>query len=324
MNDLETVLKELNKKYGDNSIGNAATMPKAQMDRFHSGSYFLDWSLNGGLPTGRIVEYYGPQGSGKSVMCQKMIAAAQRKGKTAVWIDAERAFDVSFATKLGVDVSKLAYTQLKIGEDVFDLVIKLLRDGAPDIIVIDSIASLTPLDDFKPMEKATMATTARLLSRGLRVANAVNQNTLILCINQIRTDVNAYGNPTKTVGGNSIGHYTSVRVEFRRGELYTEKDIKIGQQIKFKVTKSRVSPPLREGYIRFFYDGEIDKVDDIVSVGLITNKIERAGAYYSIAGEKFMGRVQLEERLNSDAKFFIKVVDEVFDVSKKRKTKQAK
>jgi len=312
MTDLSNVINRINKKFGENTIGKISKMPTIKAERISSGSPYLDWATGGGFPLGRTIELYGPYSSGKSLIALRTVAEAQRIGKKCVYLDAENAFDPKFAKKLGVDIDKLVISQISAGEEVFDIVDMLLESDVA-IIVVDSVASLVPKYEIEEsIEKQTMALQARLMSKALRklTGKAAKNKTLIFFVNQIREKIGSYGNPEITSGGRALGFYASLRVEVRRGEFLTCNKRKIGQQVKFKVTKSKICQPYRDGYFLFYYpdtknpNSELfDTADELVSMLLIQDKIKRRGSYYDVLNKTFQGREELEQAIRTKPKF---------------------
>lgn len=255
--------------------------------------------------------------SGKSLIALRTIIEAQKKGLQCVYLDSENAFSPEFASRLGVDVNKLIISQISAGEAVFDIIDKLLQADVA-VIVIDSVASLVPSYELEEeIGKQTMALQARLMSKALRklTAKAAKNKTLLLFVNQIREKVGAYGNPEITSGGRALGFYASLRVEVRKGDFLKEQDRIIGQVVKFKVVKSKVCPPYRDGYFNFYHPTEdnkdldlFDTANELVSMLLVNRKIARRGSYYDILGRTFQGREQLEEEIKEDKKFKDKLV----------------
>jgi len=311
----KTILK-INKKFGENTIGKINEMPTVKTERISSGSPYLDWAIGGGWPLGRTIELYGPYSSGKSLIALKTIAEAQKLDKKCVYLDAENAFDPKFATLLGVNIKDLVISQLTAGEQIFDIVDMLLQSEVA-IIVVDSVASLVPQYELdESIEKQTMALQARLMSKAMRklTGKAARNKTLIFFVNQIREKIGAYGNPEITSGGRALGFYSSLRVEVRRGEILKDQKKVIGQQVKFKVVKSKVCQPWRDGYFLFYHpdsqnpDLELfDTADELVSMLLIQRKIKRRGAYYDVAGKTFQGREELEQEIRNKPKFKAKL-----------------
>ncbi len=319
MNKLEKVVLEIRKKYGAEVIGLIKDLKQVELERISTGSVYIDWALGGGWPRGRTVELYGPYSAGKSLIALRTIISAQKEGLSCVFIDAERAFDPKFAEKLGVDLDKLVLVREAEGEVVFNIVEKLL-EGEVDIIVVDSVASLLPTyESENPIEKQTVALQARLMSKALRklTGKIGKTNTLVIFINQIREKIGTYGNPETTSGGRALGFYASVRVEVRKGDWLKENKQKIGQEIRFRVTKSKICPPWKEGLLKYYYGGVFDKMTELISLGIITNVIKRTGSYYNILEQSFLGRNGLESALQVDAKLVARLQKEITKGSNK-------
>jgi len=310
--NVEKVILRINKKFGENTIGKIGKMPTVKAERISSGSPYFDWAIGGGWPRGKTVELYGPYSSGKSLIALRTIAEAQKKDIECVYLDAENAFDPDFAKLLGVDPDKLVISQLSSGEGIFDI-INMLLDSDVGLIVIDSVASLVPkYEEEESMEKQTIGLHARLMSKALRkiTGRASKNKTLIIFVNQIREKIGGYGNPEITTGGRALGFYSSLRVEVRRGELLKEEKKIIGQQVKFKVTKSKVGPPFRDGYFIFYHPDPtnlslelFDTADELVSMLILQGKIIRRAAYYDVFEETFRGREELEQKIRTDKAF---------------------
>jgi recombination protein RecA len=311
--NLDKTILSINKKFGENTIGRLDTMPTVVAERISSGSPYLDWAIGGGWPLGRTVELYGPFSSGKSLIALRTVAEAQKKGLKCVYIDSENAFEPEFAKKIGVDIDALVLSQISAGEETFDVVDMLLDSGDVSVLVVDSVASLVPQYEIaESMEKQTMGLHARLMSKALRkiTGKASKNKTLVLFINQIREKIGTYGNPETTTGGRALGFYSSLRVEVRRGEIIQDNKKPIGQHVKFKVTKSKICPPFRDGYFIFYYfdpdNPELelfDTADELVSMLMVHGKVGRRGAYYDIADRTFQGREELENEIRKDVEF---------------------
>jgi len=310
---LDKVINEINKKFGENTIGRIGKMPTIEMERISSGSSYLDWVIGGGWPLGRTIELYGVFSSGKSLIALRTIAEFQKLNKSVVYLDSENAFSPNFAKNIGIDPNKIIISQISAGEEVFNMIDKLL-DTEVSLIVVDSVASLLPnYEAENEMEKQTIGLHARLMSKGLRkiTAKAAHNKTLIIFINQIREKPTQYGNPNITTGGRALGFYASLRIEVSRGEFVEEDKNKIGQQVKFRVTKSKISPPFREGYFLFYYPNmEIktpqiifDEADELVSMLLLQKKIIRRGSWYDVVGRSFQGREEMEKEIRDNDKF---------------------
>lgn len=254
-------LSEINRKYGNNTIGTLADMTHVDVQRITTGINSLDIALGGGMPLGRMIELYGLPSAGKSLMSLLTIAQAQKKGLSCVYIDAENSFDPIWALKLGVDVKKLIVTQLSIGEDVIDIIALLLK-SQPGVIVIDSVAAMiTRAEAEESMEQQFMATKARLLSRGLAKLNTINKKTLLIFINQLRSVVTTWGGGgSTTTGGRSLGHYASIRIEVKKDkDPLTETGAKtnrniIGQTVLYNITKNKTAIPFKYGSFRLYYN----------------------------------------------------------------------
>lgn len=316
-NNLQVVINSINKKAGENVIGFLKDMKPLTIERLSSGSIMLDYCLGGGFPKGRIVELYGPFASGKGLISLFTIASAQKKNLSCIWMDSENAWDPDFSAKCGVDINKLIISQSSKGEETIDIVCKLL-EAEPDIIIIDSVAAMIPKPDLEePLEQAVMATRARLMSRGLAKLNTLNKNTLIIFINQIRSSMTQYGPKYSTPGGYALGHYASVRVEVNKGELIRDSQNKekvLGQVVKFRVTKNKVGTPFKEGYFNFFYDSyKPDNVDEIITLGLLTEKIKSSGGYFELDGQTIHGKEELKKALIDNESLFEKLKKEVIE-----------
>jgi recombination protein RecA len=316
---IDKIVMEINKKFGENTIGKISEMPTLEIERVSSGSPYLDWAIGGGFPLGRTVELYGNFSSGKSLIALRTAAEFQKLGKSVVYLDSENAFSPDFARSVGVDPDNLVISQISAGEEVFNI-INMLLDTEVSLIVVDSVASLVPQYELdESMEKQTIGLHARLMSKALRkiTGNASKNKTLILFINQIREKPTTYGNPNITAGGRALGFYASLRIEIARGELIADDKTTVGHQVKFKVTKSKVCPPFRDGYFLFYYPDltvdtpqvVFDRADELVSMLLLQNKIIRRGAYYDVAGKTFRGREELEKEVRDNDKFFAELND---------------
>ncbi len=256
---LKKVIFQLNKKYGDNTIGVLTDMPSLDIARIPIGIKTIDDALGGGFPMRRVIELYGLPSGGKSLISLLIIKAAQAEGLDCIYIDAEDSFDPVWATQLGVDVDKLIVMQYSIGEDIMDMICRLL-EAEPAVIVVDSVAAMIPkVEHEESVGKATMALKARFMSRGLAKITALNENTMIIFINQLRATLAMFGAQTTTTGGRSLGHYAAVRMEVKRGETLHVDDKKrkaiIGQIINCRVTKNKTASPFKLGSFKFYYEG---------------------------------------------------------------------
>lgn len=328
--NLDEVIASINKKYGKELIYKAKDLQLTEVDRITTGSLFLDKLLGtnkkkqSGWPMGRIVELYGPEMSGKSSLCMKTIASAQKQGMMCAWFDVEKSFEADRAEALGVDTQKLLLNQADedkngepvSGESILEIVCDLLKTKQVDVIVVDSLASLVPKAELEKSldDSQRMALAASMMSQALRKINTLNSKTLIIFINQLRTNPGtSYGNPEYTPGGKALKYYSSVRLELRTGEWIVENKQKIGQIVKFKIAKNKTSRPHEQGMFQFMYTGEIDQIDEIISVGELTGAIKRKGAYYYLdADTGFHGRDDMYNSLKKDPALFEKAKKIVF------------
>ncbi len=320
---IDEVIAAINKKYGEDVVIRAKDLKVEEVSRLNSGSLYLDRLLGvdkegqGGWPMGRIIELYGPQMSGKSSLCMKTLVEAQKRGLLCAWFDTEKSFEIARAKQMGVDTDNLFLTQESGGERVIEMMCDLLRGGEVKVIVVDSLAGLVPKAEIeKSMEESNrMALVAQMMSQGLRKLNALNKSgALIIFINQLRTNPGAtYGNPEYTPGGKALGYAASIRVELRTGEWIIEDKKKIGQIVKFKVSKNKTSTPHEQGTFQFMYEGQIDQIDELISVGELLGSIMRKGAYYYLTPDQgFHGRDDLYRSLKDDVKLFEQAKSIVF------------
>ena len=292
MKALGAALAQIEKQYGKGSImrlGDHDVVKDLQV--VSTGSLSLDIALGvGGLPRGRVVEIYGPESSGKTTLTLQVIAEMQKLGGTAAFIDAEHALDPVYAGKLGVDVENLLISQPDTGEQALEIADMLVRSGSVDVIVIDSVAALTPKAEIEgEMGEPQMGLQARLMSQALRklTANIKRTNTLVIFINQIRMKIGVmFGNPETTTGGNALKFYASVRLDIRRIGNIKRGDEVIGSETKVKVVKNKVSPPFREAFFDILYGDGISREGEIIELGVQHKVVDKSGAWYAYGGEK--------------------------------------
>ena len=289
---LQAALAQIEKQFGKGSImrlGDGEVIADIQV--VSTGSLGLDIALGvGGLPRGRVVEIYGPESSGKTTLTLQVIAEMQKMGGTAAFIDAENALDISYAAKLGVKTEDLLISQPDTGEQALEIADMLVRSGAVDIIVVDSVAALTPKAEIEgEMGEPQMGLQARLMSQALRklTANIKRSNTLVIFINQIRMKIGVmFGNPETTTGGNALKFYASVRMDIRRvGSIKRGEEV-IGNETRVKVVKNKVAPPFKVADFDILYNEGISRHGEIIELGVAHRIIEKSGAWYAYKGEK--------------------------------------
>ena len=289
---LAAALAQIEKQFGKGSImrmGDGSISEDVQS--VSTGSLGLDIALGiGGLPRGRVVEIYGPESSGKTTLTLSVIAQMQKMGGTAAFIDAEHALDPQYAAKLGVNVPDLLISQPDTGEQALEIVDMLVRSGSVDIVVVDSVAALTPRAEIEgEMGDSHMGLQARLMSQALRklTGNIKRTNTLVIFINQIRMKIGVmFGNPETTTGGNALKFYASVRLDIRRTGAIKKGDEVIGSETRVKVIKNKVAPPFKQAEFDILYGEGISREGEIIELGVNAKFLEKAGAWYSYNGEK--------------------------------------
>ncbi|HEY9269280.1 MAG TPA: recombinase RecA [Methylotenera sp.] len=289
---LSAALSQIEKQFGKGSIMRMGDSDIGEdIQAVSTGSLGLDIALGiGGLPRGRVVEIYGPESSGKTTLTLSVIAEMQKMGGTAAFIDAEHALDPQYAAKLGVNVPELLISQPDTGEQALEIADMLVRSGSVDIVVIDSVAALTPRAEIEgEMGDSHMGLQARLMSQALRklTGNIKRTNTLVIFINQIRMKIGVmFGNPETTTGGNALKFYASVRLDIRRTGAIKKGDEVTGSETRVKVIKNKVAPPFKQAEFDIMYGEGISRLGEIIELGSNIKLIEKAGAWYSYNGEK--------------------------------------
>jgi recombination protein RecA len=288
---LSAALGQIERQFGKGSIMKLGDNTTMDVETISTGSLGLDIALGaGGLPFGRVVEVYGPESSGKTTLTLEVIAQAQREGKVCAFVDAEHALDPIYAEKLGVNINELLVSQPDTGEQALEICDMLTRSGAIDIIVVDSVAALTPKAEIEgDMGDSHMGLQARMLSQAMRklTGNLKKSNTMLIFINQIRMKIGVmFGNPETTTGGNALKFYASVRLDIRRIGAVKNGDEIIGNETRVKVVKNKIAPPFKQAEFQILYGQGINNLGELIDLGVKNGFVEKAGAWYSCNGER--------------------------------------
>jgi len=304
---IEAALAQIDKQFGKGSIMRLGSREKIDVPAIPTGSLSLDAALGvGGMPRGRVIEIFGPESSGKTTLALHVISEAQRRGGMAAFIDAEHALDATYAGKLGVDTDNLLVSQPDSGEQALEIAEVLIRSGAVDVLVIDSVAALVPRSELEgEMGDAQMGLQARLMSQALRKLTSIvsKSKTCLIFINQLREKIGVmFGNPETTTGGRALKFYASQRLDIRRIASLKEGDVVIGSRAKVKVVKNKVAPPFREAEFDILYGEGISKEGDLLDLGVEHNVVEKSGAWYAYEGERMgQGRENARQFLKNNA-----------------------
>ncbi|MGL4403257.1 MAG: recombinase RecA [Fusobacteriaceae bacterium] len=315
---LELALKQIRKDFGDGAIMKLGENQHMSVESIPTGSIKLDLALGiGGVPKGRVIEVYGAESSGKTTIALHIIAEAQKKGGVAAFIDAEHALDPIYAKALGVDIDELLISQPDYGEQALDIADVLVRSGAIDVIVIDSVAALVPKVEIDgEMSDQQMGLQARLMSKALRklTGNMNKSKTTVIFINQIRDKIGGFGfgPQTTTTGGKALKFYASVRMEVKRIGSVKQGDEVIGNEVTIKVTKNKVAPPFKEAAFQIMYGKGISRVGEILDIALSNDIVSKSGAWFSFGDIRIgQGKENVKTRLETDADLLAKIEEEV-------------
>ena len=317
---LKVALAQIDKQFGKGSVMFlGADETQSDIEAVSTGSLSLDIALGiGGLPKGRVIEIYGPESSGKTTLSLHVIAQMQKLGGSAAFIDAEHALDPQYAKRLGVDTDELLISQPDTGEQALEITDMLVRSGGVDIVVIDSVAALTPKAEIEgEMGASHMGLQARLMSQALRklTANIKKTNTMVIFINQLRMKIGVmFGNPETTTGGNALKFYASVRLDIRRIGAIKKGDEILGNETRVKVLKNKVAPPFKKAEFQILYNQGISRESEIIDLGVLHGFVEKAGAWYSVDGKRIgQGRDNARDYLKDNSELSQKIEAQILD-----------
>jgi recombination protein RecA len=324
---LSAVMEKIEKDFGKGSIMRMDNSTIEQVAVIPTGSIMLDMALGvGGYPKGRVVEIYGPESSGKTTLALHAIAEAQRAGGIAAFIDAEHAFDSTYAQKLGIDIENLLISQPDNGEQALEIADSLIRSGAIEIIVIDSVAALTPKSEIEgDMGESKMGLQARLMSQALRKLTGSISKTKTVCIfiNQLRDKIGVvYGNPETTTGGNALKFYASVRIDIRKASTIKDGEEQLGNHVKVKVVKNKVAPPFRKAEFDIMYGEGISRIGEIVDLGVEYGVVKKAGSWFSYGDRKLaQGRDAVKDLFVKEPELAAEIEAKVREAMKEKQNK---
>lgn len=326
MADIRKVIQDINRVQGNSAVFLGKDWKKPEIERISTSSLYLDWATGGGIPTGRITEIFGNESAGKSALAAKIVAQAQKKKLSCLWIDAEHVFDPDWMERLGVNTEFLAVVQEAEGEKVHDMLMKAVSLGNPkvaefkdfepvDVVVVDSWAALTPMVVTDNDMQTHMAVDARMNNLGIKRVNARNYRTAVIVVNQNRSGIGGRVPFDFQPGGRGLKFYASLRIELRTGEPITpnkvpdympipsnpkDKDTPVGHNVRVRLRKCKVGPPHREANFDFYYNGKMDPIKDIITVGKITGVVDQGGAFYKYNEESFRGAKAFADHLKGN------------------------
>lgn len=319
LKSLDIALSQIEKDHGKGSIMRLGDKPATKIGAISTGSISLDAALGiGGVPRGRISEIYGPESSGKTTICLHVIAEAQKTGGLAAFIDTEHALDVNYAQKLGVDVSNLLISQPEYGEQALEICETLVRSNALDVIVVDSVAALTPRAEIEgEMGDSVMGMQARLMSQALRKLTAAvsKSNVSLIFTNQLRDKIGVmFGSPETTTGGKALKFYASVRMDIRRiGQIKDGENV-TGNRTRIKVVKNKVAPPFKEVEFDIMYNEGISKIGDLIDLAVSKDIIKKSGAWFTVGENRVQGRDGLKKLVLEEKELYDKIYNEIISV----------
>lgn len=313
---LSAAIDQIEKQHGKGSIMRLNDKVVVPVEAISTGCLSLDSAIGiGGVPRGRIIEIFGPESSGKTTVCLHVIAEAQKNGGYAAFVDTEHALDVSYAQRLGVDLNNLLLSQPEFGEQALEIVETLVRSNAIDVIIVDSVAALTPRVEIEgEMGDAQMGSQARLMSQAMRKLNAAigRSKAVVIFTNQLRSKIGViYGNPETTTGGNALKFYASLRMDIRKKEVIKEGQEIVGNRVRVKVVKNKVAPPFKEVEFDIMYNEGISRIGDMIDLGLDMGIISRSGSWFSFGEERMQGRDGLRVLLKDNPELFGKLEAEI-------------
>ena len=314
---LEAAVGEITKRYGEGAVMRLGEATHMMVEVIPTGSLALDVALGvGGIPRGRVTEIYGPEASGKTTLCQHIVAEAQRAGGVCAFIDMEHALDPAYAARCGVNVEDLYISQPDMGEQALEIAETLVRSGAVDLVVIDSVAALVPRAEIEgDMGDATMGMQARLMSQALRkLSGAIKQtNTAVVFTNQLRQKIGVmFGNPETTTGGMALKFYASVRLDVRRVESIKDGQEIVGNRVRVRVVKNKVAPPFKVAEFDIMYNEGISRVGGILDLGVAQEILEKRGSFYSFQGERLgQGRENVKQALRENPELADQIEKEI-------------
>jgi recombination protein RecA len=306
MKAVQIAIDQIERAHGKGSIMRLTDQHVVNVEAISTGCLSLDAAIGiGGVPRGRIIEIFGPESSGKTTVCLHVIAEAQKNGGLAAFVDTEHALDINYAQRLGIDLNNLLLSQPEFGEQALEIVETLVRSGAIDVVVVDSVAALTPRVEIEgDMGDAQMGSQARLMSQAMRKLNAAigKSKTTVIFTNQLRSKIGViYGNPETTTGGNALKFYASVRIDIRRKEVIKEGQDIVGNRVRCKIVKNKVAPPFKEVEFDIMYNEGISKLGDLMDVATEYGIIVKSGSWYTYGTDRAQGREGLKKIL-SDSK----------------------